>query len=122
MSIAFALAGSLDYPPDDGEPIVKRPFSISGNYDSKVEEDLQLTGAGTQSVGFGTVTGVKAMLLEVDPASLAPVNLLINGSADPIEVAPGGFVAYSNPVPGSPITSIDVVHTMDARVQIRLLG
>jgi len=122
MSTAFSIAGSLDYPPDDGQPIVKRPFSRSGNFNSKMEADLVLAGAGTQSVGFGTITQLKAALIEVDPTSLAPVILHINGGTDPIEIAPGGFWAYSNPAPATPITSMDVVYTMDARVQVRLLG
>lgn len=122
MPTAFTMQGSLDYPPDDGQPIVKRPYSQTGNFSSKSEEDLELVGAGTQVVGFGTLVGVKAMLIEVDPTSLASVNLLINGSADPIEVSPGGFVAYSNPVTSAPITSLSIVHTMNARVQVRLLG
>lgn len=122
MPTAFTLQGSFDYPPDDGEPIAKRPYSQSGNFDSKSEQDLELTGAGTQAVGFGTLVAVKAMVVEVSPSALAPVNLRINGGTDDIEIAPGGFWAYSNPVPSAGITAMDVVHTMDAKVQIRLLG
>jgi len=123
MSTAFSLQGSFDFPPDDGEPIAKRPFSQSGNFDSKSEPDLILTGAGTHVVGFGTIAALKAAVIEVAPTSLAPVILNFNGGADPVEVSPGGFWAYSNPAPGgSPITAISVVHTMDARVQVRLLG
>ena len=121
MATAFSLQGTFDYPPDDGQPVAQRAFSQSGNFTSKVEVTLELTGAGTQVVDFGTITGVLAFLIEVDPTAQAPVNLLINGGA-PIEVAAAGFMAYSNPVPGSPITSLSVVHTQDARVQVRLLG
>lgn len=122
MPTSFTLQGSFDYPPDDGEPIAKRPYSQSGNFDSKSEQDLELTGAGTQAVGFGTLVAVKAMVVEVSPSALAPVNLRINGGTDDIEIAPGGFWAYSNPTPSAGITAMDVVHTMDAKVQIRLLG
>lgn len=122
MPTAFTLAGSFDFPPDDGEPVAKRPYSQSGSFNSKSEQDLILTGAGTQAVGFGSIAGVVAALIEVAPTSSAPVIIHINGGTDDIEIAPGGFLAYSNPVPGTPITSMDVVYTMDARVQIRLLG
>ena len=122
MSTAFVLAGSLDYPPDDGQPVAKRPYSMSGQFDSKAEADLALTGAGTQVVGFGTVAQVKAMLIEVAATSLAPINVRINGSADPVEISPGGFWAYSNPTPAVPIASMEIDYTMDARVQLRLLG
>lgn len=122
MATAFSLSGTLDYPPDDGEPIVGRPFSQSGNFDSKSEADLVLTGAGTQSVGLGTVPAVKALLIEVDPTAQAPVNVRVNSGTDDIEIAPGGFWAYSNPVPSAGITALDIVHTMDARVLVRLLG
>lgn len=122
MPTAFALAGSLDFPPDDGEPSAKRPYSQSGSFTAKSEQDLVLTGAGTQAVGFGTITNVLAALIEVASTSAAPVNVRINGGTDDIEIAPGGFLAYSNPVPGTGISSMEVVHTMDARVQVRLLG
>lgn len=122
MPTAFSLQGSFDYPPDDGEPIAKRPYSASGSFDSKQEADLQLVGAGTQTVGFGTLPAVKAMVIEVAASSLAPVNIRINGGTDDIEISPGGFWSYSNPAPSAGITAMDVVHTMDAKVQIRLLG
>lgn len=122
MATAFALAGSLDYPPDDGQPVGKRVFSQSGSFDSKSEVDLILTGTGTHEVGFGTVVGAKAILLEVASSSLASVNVRFNGGTDDVEIAPGGFFAYSNPVPDSGIESMSIVYTMDARVQLRILG
>lgn len=122
MPTAFALAGSLDYPPDDGQPVAKRPFSQSGNFDSKAEGDLILSGAGSHTVGFGTVNMAKGVLIEVSPTSQAPVNLRFNGGTDDFEIAPGGFLAYSNPVPVAGIEQMEIIHTMDARVQYRLLG
>lgn len=122
MPTAFSLSGSFNFPADDGEPVAKRPFSQSGNFTAKSEQDLVLTGAGTQAVGFGTITGVSAALIEVASTSAAPINIRINGGTDDIEIAPGGFLAYSNPVPATPITSMEVVYTSDARVLVRLLG
>ena len=122
MATPFTISGTLDFPPDDGQPIAKRPFSQSGSFDSKQEADLILSGAGTHIVGFGTVDNVKGMLIEVAPTSLAPVNIRVNSGTDDIEIAPGGFWAYSNPAPSSGITALSVVYTLDARVQIRLLG
>jgi hypothetical protein len=122
MATAFSLQGSFDYPPDDGEPVAKRPYSQSGSFDSKSEQDLDLTGSGTVAVGFGTVAAAKAMVVEVATTSLGPVNLRVNGGSDDIEVAPGGFWAYSNPAPSAGVTSMSIVHTTDARVQVRLLG
>lgn len=122
MATAFALAGSLDYPPDDGQPVAKRPFSQSGNFDSKAEGDLILTGAGTHTVGFGTVDMAKGILVEVAATSQAPVNLRFNGGTDDFEIAAGGFLAYSNPVPVNGIEEMEIVYTADARVQYRLLG
>ena len=122
MPTAFSLSGTFNYPPDDGEPIAKRPYSQSGVFDSKQEADLRLVGAGTQSVGFGTLPSVRAMAIEVASTSLGPVTVRINGSLTGIEIAPGGFLVYSNPVPVAGITSMDIDYTIDARVQLRLLG
>lgn len=121
MPTPFSLQGTFVYPPDDGQPIATRAFSQSGNFTHKSEQDLQLVGAGTKAVGFGTITALKAALIEVDPTSLAPVNVRINGGTDDIELSPGGVWAYSNPSPASPITAITLVHTDNARVQVRLL-
>jgi len=118
----FSLQGSLVFPPDDGQPNATRAFSQSGSFTQKSEQDLVLTGAGSMPVGFGTITTLKACVIEVDIASLAPVKLKFNGGTDTVEISPGGFWAYSNPVPVAPVTSIMVVYTMDARVQARLLG
>jgi hypothetical protein len=122
MSTAFALQGSLTYPPDDGQPKATRSFSTSGQFDHKAESTYLLTGAGTQSVDLGTMPAVKAALIEVDPTSDAPVNIRINGGLDSQEISPGGFWAYSNPAPSVGVTELDILHTMDARVQVYLLG
>jgi hypothetical protein len=73
-------------------------------------------------VGFGTLDQVKGMLIEVSPSSLGPVILHVNSGTDDIEIAPGGFWAYSNPAPTAGITALSIDYTLDARVQIRLLG
>ena len=122
MPTPFSLQGTFVYPPDDGQPDATRDFSQSGNYESKCEKDLKLVGAGTETVGFGTVPAAKAILIEVAASSLAPVIVNVNGGADPIEISPGGFFAYSNPVPVAGITALDIVYTMDSRVLVRLLG
>lgn len=122
MPVAFTFAGSLDYQPDDGQPVAKRAFSQSGNFDSKQESDLVLTGAGTHVVDFGTLAAAKALLIEVAPTSLAPVNLNFNGGADDIEIAPGGFLALSSPTPATGISDLSIVYTMSAGVKIRILG
>jgi hypothetical protein len=122
MSTAFSISGTLNYPPDDGQPVASRPYSQSGNFDSKLELDLVLTGAGTHVVGMGTVAAVKGMLIEVTPTSQASVSIKINGGDDEWEVSPGGFIAYSNPTPDEAIEDISIVYAADCRVQLRALG
>ena len=121
MSKAFSFSGSLNYPPDTGQPSAARAFSQSGSFDSKVEKELVLTGAGTQTVDFGSVAKAKAILVEVRADSAAPVSLIFNAGAEQIEVSPGGFVAISSPTPSTGITGLDIVHTDDAKVDVYIL-
>lgn len=122
MATAFALSGSFDYPPDDGQPVAKRPFSQSGTFTSKQEADLVLTGSGGQIVEFGTVGMAKAISIEVASTSLAPVNVRFNGGSDSLEIAPGGFLVYASPAPTAGIDQLNIVYSMDARVLVRVLG
>lgn len=122
MSTAFTLTGILSYPPDDGQPAARRTFSQAGNFDSKIEADYILTGSGTQVIDFGTVAEAKMVLLEVDPASLGTVNIIVNAGTDQTEVTPGGFWAYSNPTPGAGISGLSVIYDNDCRVRVRVLG
>lgn len=119
MSVAFSLQGALAYPPASGQPAASRPFSVSGNFDSKAEAELVLTGSGTATIGFGTVLLAKAILVSVQ---LSAVLLKLNGSDEGIEVAAGGFLAYSNPTPDVGIESLDIDYTADAKIQVYILG
>lgn len=122
MATPFSIQGTLVYPPDSGQPAATRAFSNSGAFSSKQESDLVLTGSGTKVVSFGTVAAAKGLLVELDATALAPVNLLINSSVTPIELAPGGFLAISSPAPTAGITALSVVYTLDATLSIRILG
>ncbi len=122
MPTQFAISGKLSYPPDDGQPSADRPFSQSGSFDSKVEADLNLSGAGTHVVDFGTIGEAKVVQVEVAADAAAAVNLRFNGSTDNVELGPGGFLAYCNPAPGTGVSYLSIVHTNTARVQVRLLS
>lgn len=122
----FTLSGTLSFPPDTGQPVVPLPFSASGNFTSKDESILNLTGSGTQSVPLGTIpsAGAKAIMIKMDAGTgLSPIMVKVNGSATGvIEVAPGGFIVISNPVPVAGITQLDIVYASAATVRITVLG
>lgn len=127
MSTPFSISGSLDYPPDDGQPVASRDFSVSNSFDSKEEADYNLASGGPspQTVCFGTITNAKAFLIEVaadSSPSAAPINVSINGGTDAWEIAPGGFLAYASPSPVSGIQSMEIAYTSAAKVKVRLLG
>jgi hypothetical protein len=122
MSTPFSMSGVFTYPPDDGQPVATRDFSQSGQFNSKSEEDLVLVGAGTISVGFGTVAMAKAVLIEVAATASAPIEVKLNGGTDVLEISPGGFWAYSSPAPSVGITALDIDYTADAKVKVRILG
>lgn len=119
----FVLQGTLSYPPDVGQPPVSISFELSGNYTTLLDARLEMTGAGTEVVPFGTVAGVKVMLIEYEvTAGAAAIQLNVNSGTDDIELTPGGFWAYGNPVPAAGITALSIVRTADAVVRVRLLG
>src|SRR6185503_14239807 len=110
-------------PPDDGVAAVPIPFGLQVAYVSEAESRLIMTGSGTQAVPFGTVASAKLLLLEYEQdAAGLPILVKFNGSADSIELKPGGFLAYGSPDPTSGITSISLVRTGDAVVRVRLFG
>lgn len=122
----FTASGALLYSPDDGKPQVQHDASHVGQFTQKAEEKLDLTGSGTHAVGFGSIAtpGVKAVQIEVDVGlpGQQPILVRVNGGTDDIELSPGGFITYCNPNPVAGITSLDIVHTTDVCVQVRLLG
>ncbi len=124
----FTLSGSLRYPPDDGEPDADRPFSLQDSFTHESNHTLNLVGAGTKVVDFGTLTalGAKCVAIEVLPAVagavVAPVNVIFNGGVDPIEISQGGFIVLGSPKPVAGVLGLSVVHTQNACVKIRLLG
>lgn len=122
MSTAYSFSGSLLYPPDSGQPSATRAFSNSGSFDSKVEYELVLTGAGTKVVDFGSIAKAKAILVEVASSSLAPVKVKLSGGTDQHEIAPGGFLSFGSPTPVVGITGLSIVHTDDAKVGVYILG
>ena len=127
----FTSAVSLTYPPDDGAADVSRSNSVSGTYQHEAGGRFVLTGAGTQTVDFGSIStvGAKVIHIEVEPVAAggtaAPVNIQFNGAGAPgnIEISQGGHIEIANPVPSAGgILSMDIVHTQDACVTVRILG
>src|SRR3972149_7991488 len=105
MATPFTLQGSLVLPPDTGQPNCTIPFALASAFDGEQHYILNLLGAGTKTIDFGTVVspGLKAFLLEVDPsATAAPINVRINGggAVGQWEVSAGGFLACGRPGPG----------------------
>lgn len=129
MSVPYQVAGSLTFPPDTGAPNLVVQTSGSGQFASRQDGVLNLTGSGNKSVPFGTIpgTGAKGILIEVDPdpapPARAPVIVKVNGSSTGgIEVAPGGSIVIHNPKPSSGITQLDIAYTTDNVVRYWLLG
>lgn len=122
--LSFSFAGILSVPPDEEAPPAQVNFGMSGVYASENTARLSLTGAGNATVSFGTAgsPGVKGFLIEVlpDPAA-APVLLKFNGSADGMELSPGGFMAYGSPTPATGVTALVITYTTAVTVRIRVM-
>ena len=127
MSTPFELSGALTAPPDAGVTAVPIPFGGVGSFDSRADVELNIAGAGTISVDFGTIgsPGAKLALIEVDASSSgSPINCRFNGggSSGQVEVSPGGALAYYSPVPVAGLTALDIVSTTANKVRVRLFG
>jgi hypothetical protein len=127
MSTPFTASGVLTYPPDTGEAAADRPASVQGQFDEKSCHELNLTGAGTHNVGFGTIDtdGAKAVMVEVDTTASAPVMVQVNGggAGGQWELSAGGYILMASPNPTTNgVLSMELVHTQDAKVWVRILG
>lgn len=121
----LVVQGTVSFPPDEGQQPVPVPFGFSISYTQSLDSRMALVGAGTTSVPFGGIgaPGVKMALIEYEVALVAAaVTVKFNGSADGIELQPGGLVLYTNPVPGASITEISLIRTTDAVIRVRLFG
>ena len=126
--VPFTFSGVLSFPPDDGEAVADRPYSVADFFESKAEYKYELSGSGNIDVNFGTIqtAGAKGILIEVAPdssPSAAPILVTVNAGSEPIEISPGGFMAVASPVPtAAGVTSINIAHTTSNTVRVRLLG
>jgi hypothetical protein len=123
MSLAFEISGTFKYPLEAGADLSTVTFAQAGSSSNKAAFQFSLTGSGSQSVDLGTIAGVKALLIEVGTGIGAqPVGVKVNGSADAIEISPGGFMVLSSPSPSTGITQLDIDYTSDISVNLVALG
>ena len=121
----LVIQGTVLFPPDESQQPVPVQFGFSGQYTNVVDSRLVMVGAGVQAVPFGSLAapGAKAFLLEYEAdATAAAITVKFNGSADGIELKPGGVILYTNPSPGTGITQISLTRTTDGVVRARLFG
>lgn len=126
MATPFTLSGELLLPVDPGQPNSIVAFSLADQFNHKVDYEFSYTGSATESVSLGTLaSGAKAIVLEFDfdPAA-DPINIRFNGggSSGQMEISSGGFYVFGSPAPSSGITTLDIVHTTDVKVRLRVLG
>lgn len=124
MAVSYSFEGKLLLPPHPSLPQSAIPVSGSSAYGSKSDDEFELTGSGTQTVNFGTISspGVKGLfiLYEVQ-TNAAPLLLTVNGGNQPIELSPGGFWAFMSPNPSAGITTLSIAFTATCKVRVILL-
>ena len=124
-ALPYTIEVTVQLPPDTGQNLAPVQYQYSGTFNSLAEYKLELTGAGTKSIDFGTMppAGAKLIFAKVEPGvGVAPVGFRINGGTAVEEVAAGGGKFLSSPVPVSGVTSLSVEYTADASVRILVLG
>jgi hypothetical protein len=126
MITPFAIAAALQLPGDSGLPPDPIPFNVSSSFASEADVILQLTGTGTQVVGFGSVVapGAKCIGIKVDPGtSVQPVIATFNGSSTGgLELSSGAMLLYANPNPSAGVTSMSLAYTTSCTVRVWVLG
>lgn len=125
MSTPYSINGTLNYPADATLPADPVPFSASGSFDHEASAVLKLSGAGTKVVDMGTIPagGAKAVLVKLDAGSgIPPIDVIVNGGNQPVQVSPGGFILVSNPTPTTGITALSIVYTAPCTVRVWALA
>jgi hypothetical protein len=132
MPTPFTLAGTLQVPPDAGQPNAPISFGVSGQFNSNLETVLTLLGTGTKELDLGTIpdAGLRGLLIKVDATGPTPgtppnpVLIRLNGAgaAGEEEISPGGFKALGSPNPVAGITTITIIYTSDVRVRVWAYG
>lgn len=125
MTSPMAFTGALQLAGDPSLPQEPIPFNFSGQYASLAEFVLNLA-SGTTEVPFGSIAspGAKGVLIRYDaqPSPATAILATINAGDEPIELAPGGFIAYFSPAPSAGITSLSIAATQPCVVRIWLFG
>jgi hypothetical protein len=86
---------------------------------------LELTGAGTFDVPFGSSPdeGALGVIVAHDPISgAAPIILKYNGAAQGKELSAGGFDICFNPVPSAGITALTITYSTNVKVRVSIFG
>lgn len=126
MGTPFTITGTLNYPPDTGQPVYEQPISLAGSFDSMVPGMvLKFTGSGTVNVPFGSISMLKGYLIRLDSGTgVDPVLVRFNGAGEDgqTEISAGGGVACISPNPDAGIESIDIVHSTAGTVHVWLFG
>lgn len=122
----FVFAGQLQLAADQSLPPDPVPFNFSSQFLSKEESVLNLVGAGSIAVPFGSVgaPGAKGLLIRYDaPQSGAlPVFCTINGGTMPLEISPGGMLLWFNPNPSAGALTLSLAFTASCQLRIWILG
>jgi hypothetical protein len=121
----FSFAGALQLAADQSLPTDPIPFNSASQFVTLANTVLNLVGAGTQEVDFGSVVspGAKGLFIRYDPqVGGLPVLCTINGGSQPLELTPGGFIAWMDPTPAAGAISLSLVFTASCQVRVWVLG
>ena len=122
----FAFAGSLQLAADQSLPQDPIPFNFSSQFVALQESLLNLVGAGTKVVDFGSVIapGAKGLLVRYDgnQSGAAAVLCTINAGTQPLELTPGGFLVLFNPNPVAGVTALSIIYTAPCQLRLWVLG
>lgn len=121
-----SFAGALSLQADQSLPADPIPYNFTGQYTQLQDSLLNLSGSGTENVPFGSIAGAGAigLLISYPPGQVgsSAVLVTINGGSEPLEISPGGMIAWFNPTPGAGVTTCSIEYLTSCQLRVRVLG
>ncbi len=120
-----SFAGTLKFPPIEGQADCSLPVSAAFSYTKKFEFEDEVTGSGTVTLSFSNMAPdgakyVQVMYKSSTAATATPILVKFNSGTETEQLHVGGLKIHYNPTPSAAggILSIEIDHTDNAEIHV----